>query len=314
MRFERVAIVGATGPTGSHLADALLQKSMRVRAVSRREAGLRAAFAGRDVEIAAADALDEAALTHAVQGCDLVVDCVGLPPAAMDRHAVVARHVARAARATGARLLHVSSYWAYLPLVRSPLNEDHPRQDGSPWMQYRRQAEDVLLDAGAAVLHLPDFYGPRVHTSTLQNALADAVAGRTMNWIGGADVAREYVFVPDAMRIAAAVVAHDEAFGARWILPGAGPLTGRDVAGTVGELLGRPVKLRAAGPWLLRLVSLFQKDLRGFLQMVPDYGKPLAFDAARLRALVGEVATTDYRTGITRTVEWLRRQQQAAAS
>ncbi|HEX5052439.1 MAG TPA: NAD(P)H-binding protein [Planctomycetota bacterium] len=306
LHFERAAIVGATGPTGSHLADALLDRSIAVRAISRSEEGLRRTFAGRDVELTPADALDAAGLARAVHGCDLVVDCIGLPPDAMDRHAVAARNVARAAAGTGARMLHVSSYWAYLPLVRSPLDEDHPREGGSEWVRHRRAAEDVLLDAGAAVLHLPDFYGPRVHTSTLQSAIVDAVLGRTMNWLGRADVAREYVFVADAMRIASDVVRHEAAFGKRWIVPGAGPLRGSDVVRIVGELLGARVKLRTAGPFLLRLVSVFQKELRGFLQMVPEYVKPVAFDASRLRALVGEVELTDYRSGIARTVEWLR--------
>ena len=69
-------------------------------------------------------------------------------------------------------------------------------------MRYRREAEDVLRDAGAAILHLPDFYGPHVHVSTLQNALNEAASGKTVNWLGRPDVQREYVYVPDAMRIA----------------------------------------------------------------------------------------------------------------
>jgi hypothetical protein len=32
---------------------------------------------------------------------------------------------------------------------------------------------------------------------------------------------------------------------------------------------------------MLRLVSLFSKDLRGFMQVVPDYVKPIAYDASR---------------------------------
>jgi nucleoside-diphosphate-sugar epimerase len=63
----------------------------------------------------------------------------------------------------------------------------------------------VLCEAGAAILHLPDFYGPYVHVSTLQNALNEAASGKTVNWLGSADTQREYIYVPDAMRIAAAV-------------------------------------------------------------------------------------------------------------
>jgi hypothetical protein len=50
----------------------------------------------------------------------------------------------------------VSSYWAYYPQVRTEMNESHPRIGGPPWVRYRREAEDVLCAAGAAILHLPD--------------------------------------------------------------------------------------------------------------------------------------------------------------
>src|SRR6516225_8604301 len=83
------------------------------------------------------------------------------------------------------------------PEVRTAMNESHPRRGGPPWVRYRREAEDVLCEAGAAILHLPDFYGPHVHVSTLQNALNEAASGKTVNWLGSADTQREYIYVPE---------------------------------------------------------------------------------------------------------------------
>jgi hypothetical protein len=120
-------------------------------------------------------------------------------------------------------------------------------------VRHRREAEDILCKAGAAILHLPDFYGPQVHVSTLQNALNEAASGKTVNWLGKADVQREYIYVPDAMRIAAAIGARAEAFGMHWCLPGGGPLSGRQAADIAGRHLGRPVKLRSAGITMLRI-------------------------------------------------------------
>jgi nucleoside-diphosphate-sugar epimerase len=102
--------------------------------------------------------------------------------------------------------------------------------------------EDVLREAGAAILHLPDFYGPHVHVSTLQNALNEVASGKIINWLGRPDTQRECIYVPDAMRIAAAIVARAEAFGGHWCLPGGGPLSGRQAAETARRHLGRPVR------------------------------------------------------------------------
>jgi hypothetical protein len=68
-------------------------------------------------------------------------------------------------------------------------------------------------------------------------------------------------------------------------------------------LLGRSVKLRTGGVFMLRLVSLFNKDLRGFMQVVDDYVKPIAYDASRLEGLMGKPEMTSYEIGIARTLD-----------
>ena len=247
-----------------------------------------------------------AEVARAMDGCPVVFECIGLPGELMDKHPVVAGNVARAVQAAGARCMQISSFWAYLPVVRDPVTEDHPRTGGCEWVRYRREAEDILADAGAAVLHLPDFYGPHVHDSTLQQALSEAAQEKTMNWIGRRDTEREYVYVPDAMKIAARAAFFSEVYGQRWIVPGSGPISGARVAELAGEVLGRKVGLRCAGPTLLRVVSLFDRRLRGFMQMVPEYLKPIAYDASKLGKLIGPVDVTPYENGIAETLRWIQ--------
>lgn len=296
---HNAAIVGATGPTGRHLAALLVERHQRVRVISRSLSNLETCFPGDGFERVAADATDPDATARALEGCDVVYDCIGLPPELIAQHPVTARNIASAVRRHGARCVHVSSYWAYLPIVQLPLTEAHPRTGGPEWARFRREAEDILEEAGACVLHLPDFYGPYVHTSTVQNALVDAAHGRPMNWIGGADVEHELVFVPDAMSIAAELASHVEAFGERYVLPGSGPITGAELA----ELADG--KLRATPPWMLRIVSLFDAGLRSFMPMVPHYARSITYDASKLLAVIGTTEMTPYADGIRETLRYL---------
>jgi nucleoside-diphosphate-sugar epimerase len=300
-----IAIVGGTGPTGFHLAHELRKSGSSVRAIARGMDRLARLFPDAAIEKRPADVLDADAILRALEGCELVYDCIGLPGDQMHLHPVTARNIGGALRQTEARCVQVSSYWAYYPQVRETMDESHPREGGSPWIQWRREAEDILHDAGAAILHLPDFYGPQVHASTLQNALREASQGKTVNWLGSADLEREYIYVPDAMRIATALGTRPEAFGQHWCLPGTGPLTGGQVADMAGRVLGRPVKLRSAGMGMLRLVALFKKDLRGLLQVAPNYMKPVRYNAAKLAGLLGPAQMTGYETGIAETLTWL---------
>jgi nucleoside-diphosphate-sugar epimerase len=187
----KVAIVGATGPTGIHLVTELRKSVATVRVIARSIDKLARLFPEAAVEKLSADILDADATLRAVDGCDIVYDCIGLPGDQMHLHPLTARNIANALRHTKARCVQVSSYWAYYPQVQTEMNESHPRSGGPAWVRYRREAEDVLREAGAAILHLPDFYGPHVHVSTLQNALNKAASGKTINWLGRADVQRE---------------------------------------------------------------------------------------------------------------------------
>ncbi|MEJ2377832.1 MAG: NAD(P)H-binding protein [Pseudolabrys sp.] len=300
-----IAIVGATGPTGFHLAAALRGSDNAVRAIARGMDRLTQLYTDAAIEKRPADVLDPDATKRALEGCDLVYDCIGLPGDQMHLHPVTARNIASALRETGARGVQVSSYWAYFPQVRPTMDESHPRTGGPPWVRWRREAEDILCEAGATILHLPDFYGPQVHASTLQNALEEAAAGKTINWLGKPTTAREYVYVPDAMRIAAALGTRSDAFGQHWCLPGSGPLSGRDFADIASRQLGRRVKLRGAGLMTLRLVSLFNKELRGLMQVAPDYMKTVRYDAAKLAGLIGPPDMTPYESGIGQTLAWI---------
>jgi nucleoside-diphosphate-sugar epimerase len=241
-----------------------------------------------------------------VDGCDTAFDCVGLPMEAIGDHPVIARKVADAARQAQCRLVQVSSFWAYLPVVRLPLDENHPRSGGPFPVRVRREAEDILQDAGAAIVHLPDFYGPEVHTSTLQNALADAVRGRPVGWVGSPHLSRDYVFVPDAMDTVARLAEKDAAYGQRWIIPGAGPVSLTRLLGIVARHLGSAPRVRAASPWLLRVLSIFNRPLRQFLPMVPHYAGSISYTGAKLQALLGKTQVPPYERGIPATLDWLR--------
>src|SRR5262249_42965920 len=116
---------------------------------------------------------------------------------------------------------------------------------------------------------------------------------------------REYVYIPDAMRIVAAVGARAEVFGAHWCLPGSGPLSGREAVDIAARHLGRSVRLRSAGLTTLRILGLLTRDLRRFLPVAPDYMKPVGYDGGTLQVLLGPLQMPAYDAGIGETLSWI---------
>ena len=111
--MTKIAIVGATGPTGIHLAAELCRHTAAVRVIARDMDKLARLFPDAAVEKRPADILDADATLRAIDGCDLVYDCVGLPGDQMHLHPVTARNVAGPVRHAKSRCVQVSSYWAY---------------------------------------------------------------------------------------------------------------------------------------------------------------------------------------------------------
>jgi nucleoside-diphosphate-sugar epimerase len=295
------------------LARELVGRGRSVVAISRRRERLEEIFRGEPrITIATADALDEAATERAAADCDLIVDCIGLPPERMADHPRTARIIGRVAAAVGARCLQVSSYWSFFPHRGEVVDERHPRDGGHEWFRLRREAEDVMLEAGAAVIHLPDFFGPEVHTSSVQMALEAAAAGEPIQWLGSASTPREAAFLPDALRIAAELVEYEEAYGTDWAIPGSGPLTADRLAEIAAEHLGREVTVRAAPGWLLSVLTLIVPALRRIRPVVPHYVRPVRYDTSKLRGLLGEVETTPFEEAIPRTLDWITGRQAAA--
>src|SRR6516162_6676945 len=100
--MTKVAIVGATGPTGIHLTTELRKTDAAVRVVARSMDRLARLFPDTAIEKWPADILDANATLRAVEDCDLVYDCIGLPGDQMRLHSVTARNVGGALRHTKA--------------------------------------------------------------------------------------------------------------------------------------------------------------------------------------------------------------------
>lgn len=149
-----VAVTGGTGLVGGAVIDKLLKGGHAVRALARNPKGL-ARWEGC-LDIVTGDLEDEAALAALCRGQAGLIHCAGVTHARQDaEYRAVnldgARRAAEAARAAGARIVHISSMSARRPEV-------------SPYARSKFESETAVIAArgadGAVVLRLPAIYGP----------------------------------------------------------------------------------------------------------------------------------------------------------
>ncbi|MBX9791907.1 MAG: NAD-dependent epimerase/dehydratase family protein [Pirellulales bacterium] len=148
-------VTGGTGLVGNNCVRLLLERGHQVRVLARVSSDARP-FAGLDVEIAPGDVRDASSLQAATQDIDWVVHAaavVQLGWTGLDLQQAInvegTRNVARAARAAGARMVHVSSVDALGIGTRTqPANEESPvgGHVEVPYVVTKRAAEQALLE------------------------------------------------------------------------------------------------------------------------------------------------------------------------
>ncbi len=290
------ALLGATGAIGENIAAELRKRGEGYRAVGRDRASLERTF-GSDplAEIAVWNPDDASSVRAALRGADAVVYLVGVPYNHFELHPVLMRQTLDAAIAESVgQMLLVGTVYPYGRAQQTPAREDHPHEPHTFKGKMRKQQEDLLLEADAAgkirgtVLRLPDFYGPRVKNSFLDGVFNAGAKGGTANLIAPIDRPHQFVYVPDVGPVVLDLLRHPEAHGRWWHLAGDGTASMQEIVAMVGQLAGKPIKTRAAGLGMLRVIGLFQPIMRELVEMNYLLTDPFIMDDTRFARSAGQ--------------------------
>src|SRR5262249_3700032 len=153
----------------------------------RGRAKLDAAFrALSHAEIFEADLADLRSAAAAARGVDTIFYTVGLPVVSHYLHPEMMRTVLQAAVSMSVkRMVLISSVWSYGVPRTSRVAETHPREPNSRKGGFRKEQEDVLLEAhykqsiAGLIVRLPDFYGPGAEIGLANPIFRSALAGKT---------------------------------------------------------------------------------------------------------------------------------------
>ncbi len=225
-----ILVTGATGLVGNNVVRLLLDRGKSVRVLVRRESTMEP-FSGLDVEVCQGDVRDEKALGAAASGIRLIIHSAAIVQVGRtnwERFRAInvegTRHVAQAARESGARMVHVSSTDALgVGSPEQPADEDTPfdASINAPYIVTKHEAEQVVLAQTQrgldAVIVNPSFMlGPWDWKPSSGQMLLEVARGR--GWFAP----RGSFSVADARDVAAAtlVAAERGSCGRRYILAG----------------------------------------------------------------------------------------------
>jgi nucleoside-diphosphate-sugar epimerase len=330
-------ITGATGLLGSHVAEALVARRERVRALVR--PGSDASFLRPlGVALATGDLGDPASLRKAVEGADVVYHCAarvgdwGPWPAFQEGVIDATANLLDACRAAGVgRLLHISSIIVYGHPRERPgrFTEDEPLgQNLWLWGDYYCRAKVAAEELcrhypGPLTIVRPSWiYGPRDRTS-LPRVFKALEAGRAA-LVGRGDNRLNIVYAADVADGVIRAANSPAAVGRAYNLSSEGELTQREFLDLLTDALGRP-RVRFRFPYRMAFAGGFTAELVGRairLRRPPHFtryvvaliGRSTRFSIERARTELGWQPRVPAAEGLRRTLEWYRSSQRPAAT
>jgi dihydroflavonol-4-reductase len=314
--IRSVAITGATGFIGRHVAADLIARGITVTSIVRP----RSPHAAPPGTVAVTAPLEASALRQAFSGVDAVVHLAGVVAAVDARtYAAIntegARAAAIAARDAGARLIHVSSLAAAGPAPASaPHRETDPPRPLTPYGVSKLESERIVnaTEGLRSIILRPGVvYGP---TDRAVFPLFQAAARGLFPLVGRRDAAYTFVYVEDVVRAVVAAVGNVDVAGVVFV-GHPQPVTPRDLFAALQAGLGR----RARGiaiPMGVTYLAAVLGEAAGRVTRKPlplNLSRYAELAAAgfvcrvdRLRDELGVTPATGLIEGIAKTAAWYR--------
>jgi dihydroflavonol-4-reductase len=316
----KIALTGATGLVGGHVAQRLLREGFSVRCLIRspRHRGVFEAFG---CQIVMGSLEDEAARMALVDGVDDVYHVAGLiaarSEAEFERVNVTAtRALAEAAARSGVRrFVHVSSLAVTGPSPDgSPLDECGEPRPVTPYGLSKRAGEDAVRSAGVpfTILRPPAVYGPR--DRAFLRLFRFARFG-FVPLLGDGTQRLTLVHVGDLAEAIFAAGASERTTGGTYHAGGDEIVTQRELALLIGAALGKDVRTVPLSPGIVSS-ALRVGGWLSFLTRRPSILSPLkgpellapawTASSAALERDAGWVPEISLGEGLAATAEWYR--------
>jgi nucleoside-diphosphate-sugar epimerase len=326
-----VLITGATGFVGSHVAESLLRRGDRVRALARAVAD--ATFLeSLGAEVVRGDLLDPASLPPAVQGVDVIVHCaakVGDWGPLDDYRKVNVEGLRALLDATLDRPLHrfvhISTLGVYEARHHYGTDETEPLTDRhiDGYTQSKVEAERLALqyrrkqNVPVTILRPGFVYGPR--DRMMLPRLIDRLRERSVIYIARGRYALNTNYVGNLADAVALAIDNPAAVGEVFNITDGEFVSKRTFFETAADGLGvpRPRSFPPVPIWLARILanwreSKFRRENRPHPPRITQAqlkfaGLNLDFSIAKARTKLGYTPRVLFQEGMKATTEWYRK-------
>lgn len=318
---EKVLVTGADGFIGSHLAEELARRGVRVRAFvlynSRGSWGWldESRFArvpSGGIEIFAGDIRDPVSAAEAVRGCGVILNLAALiaipysyrsPDSYVDTNVGGTLNLLNAARGQKIRrFVQVSTSEVYGTARSVPISEAHPLSAQSPYAATKIASDQLALSfhrsfgVPVSVIRPFNTYGPRQSArAVIPTIITQLLSGRTTLRLGAIDPTRDFSYVQDTVTGLIAGAERAEAVGETINLGAGFDISIGETARLIAEAMG--------------ISATIECDEERVRPAASEVGRLLADNRLAAKLLGWKPAfggVEGFRRGLDETIAWFR--------
>jgi hypothetical protein len=283
-------VVGAGGPLGAAVIEALVAESKWARAILFGEPEV---ALPENTEAFVVNPFEPASLAEACRGAAAVYDCFEPSYAAWKKsYAEVTGNITFATIESGARAVFSSH------LVSSAEDNEH-------WEREVLKAQGSGLTQ-AAVARLPQLFGTKVKNPMFKLIFDSVLEGKKAHWVGDLDVRRSFLDVDDAARAMVLLVEDARAYGRAWNVASPGGLSGRELIELAFKTVGGKPKIGRWSRGIALTGSLLAPDTRLVVEMPYDYSSAFSLDGSEFANAFPTFSFTPADRTMEKALTWYR--------
>ncbi len=309
-------ILGFTGGIGHAVALDLSKRNISVKAMIRDKAKAQKYINGlNNLMLISGDASNPGDLKKAFRGIDVVHYCINVPYPQWEKNALqLLKKCIYAAIEGKVKLIFPGNVYVYGHAKRNPVGEDHPHNPHTKKGRIRKEMEKLLhlahVENGLdyTIVRMPDFYGPFVINTFSEQLYVKAIEGKSLQWIGDLDAEIELIFIEDGGEAMVMAAVSDKSNGQAFNIPGEKVTTARIYLSEIVKQAGRNSKIGTLNFKLVFiLVGLFNPLVKELTEMLYLKREKLILKGEKFTEMIGPLPSTEYKTGIARTLNWAKK-------
>lgn len=315
MNKDKCLVIGATGGIGRSAVKALVENGNHVRAFVRNKHKAEKYFFGlNNVEIFEGDATKPADLSKAIKGCSTLFYCANtLYTEWIEKARPLLKVSLDAALNAKARFVFPGNVYLYGHAQYNPVDEKHPHTAHTVKGKIRVEMEETIKQYSSekglqfTIVRFPDYYGPFVVNGFSEKAYQNALAGKSIQWIGAKLVPLEYIFIEDAGKCIATAGLSEQGINQEFNVPATSPITNNNYLGLISKVGGANSKLQILNSNLIfSIMGFFNKLIKEVVEMLYLKREELILDGTKFKNTFGFLPNTSYEEGVKKTFEWVK--------